>query len=214
MPLQDGDEVVIPSVAELQRSVLLIGPVPGATPADEITVAKRLPYVGGRDGPNARRRKRKHGGFPADLKNAYIKSGNELVPVDLEALPGSTRFLRGPSRTYMGDTIVIPQKRRAIVVEGAVYKPGIYPYNPNFTTGQYIEVAGGPSRMAQSSSSFRLVSPDGRVRRATLGMPVEPGDSLILPERTFSRSEVVSLVMGGVGLLLSGVAIVVVVVKP
>lgn len=210
--LHDGDGLSVPSIADLQRSVLLIGPVPGATAADEVTVTKRLPFV---EGQTMRSILEGNGalGASADLNGAYIKrASGEVEHVDLEALIVRRDFSADrPIR--LGDTVVIPQRRRGVVVEGAIYKPGIYPYNPNFSAGQYIDVAGGPSRMAQSGSRFRLVSPDGHVRTTKRGGAIEPGDTLVLPERTFSSGEVVSLVMGGVGLLLSGVAVVVLVVR-
>jgi protein involved in polysaccharide export with SLBB domain len=210
--LHDGDSVFVPTITELQRSILLVGPIPGASAADEITATKRLPFV---SGMMVRATVESNGplGASADLKNAYIKpEKGDVIPVDLEALLVRRDF-SADRPLHIGDTIVIPQRRRAISVEGAAVKPGVYPYNPRFTMSEYLALAGGPSRLAQSTSSFRLVKPDGTLHRLDRGVGIEPGDTIMLPERAFSRTEVVQLVMGGVGLLLSGAALVILVVR-
>jgi len=108
---------------------------------------------------------------------------------------------------YIGDSIVVPQKRRGITVEGAVMHPGIIPFNPPFRGQEYIATAGGPAKNARAESAYRVVSADGSSRRLTGNVAIQPGDLIVVPERSFSRSEVVQLVLGGVGLLVSSVSL-------
>src|SRR5207248_5396108 len=44
---QAGDIIQVPTIAELQKMVLVLGAITGATPADEATSLKRLPYAEG-----------------------------------------------------------------------------------------------------------------------------------------------------------------------
>ena len=210
--LQDQDSVTIPSVSELQRSVLLIGPVVGGTAADEVTTVRRLAYF---EGATARQLIEGAGGLgaSADLKNAYIKRDSGAIEkLDLERVL-VLRDFSADRPVQIGDSIVVPQKRRGVIIEGAVMHPGVVPYNPNFHAFEYVDTAGGPAKDARGRSSYRLVSSDGRAKSLTDRTLIEPGDSILVPQRSFSRSEVVQLVMGGVGLLISS-ATLLLVLKP
>ena len=211
--LHDQDSVIVPSVGELQRSVLLIGPVAGGTAADEVTTVRRLEYF---EGATARQLIEGAGGLgaSADLKNAYIKrNSGAFEKLDLERVL-VLRDFSADRPVQIGDSIVVPQKRRGVVVEGAVMHPGIIPYNPQFRVSEYVDTAGGPAKDARGRSSYQLITSDGHAKRLTDKVTIEPGDSILVPQRSFSRSEVVQLVMGGVGLLISSATLVYLVVKP
>src|SRR5207248_11540808 len=107
------------------------------------------------------------------------------------------------------DTLVVPFKRRNVVVEGAVFAPGPYPYNPSFGVEQYLSLAGGRNRFAQSLSDVKLITPNGEMKPYEPALQVEPGSSLVVPERNFSRTEIVQIVLGAAGILVSGVAVVI-----
>jgi protein involved in polysaccharide export with SLBB domain len=209
-PLQDDDEVLVRSVAELQQSILLIGAVVGADPLDPATNSKRLPYV---RGDTVRSLIERAGGVkaPGDLRRSYIsrpREGKEplLIPVDLEALLVYRNF-RADKRIRMGDTIVIPPMRRSILVEGAVARAGLYDYNPNFRILEYIAHAGGRTRSARSIDDVQIVSPNGATFPYRGDTKPKPGDTILVPERNFTRAEVVQIGISVAGLVLSGVAI-------
>ena len=176
-PLKDGDEVIVPSVSDLQRTVLLIGPVAGAAAADEVTSVRRLSYYEGAtvghliDGAGGL-------GASADLKGAYIKRKDGSVDkVDLEKLLVMRDFSADRS-VAIGDSIIVPQKRRSVLVEGAVMHPGPIAYNPAFGGQEYIATAGGAAKNARGESNYRLVSSTGQSRKLTGRTAVEPGDSI------------------------------------
>jgi polysaccharide biosynthesis/export protein len=206
-PLIDDDEVIVPSAAELQRSVLLIGPVAGADPVDQATTSRRLPYV---DGDTVRSLIERAGGIksPGDLQRSYLSRPRKnedplLIPIDLEALIVRRDF-SADRPVMMGDTITIPPKRHGIVVQGAVGRPGVYNFNPAFGIAEYVADAGGATRTARDLDEARIIAPDGRRAR---NRGVQPGDVILVPERTFTRPEIVQIVIASAGLLLSGVAI-------
>jgi polysaccharide export outer membrane protein len=206
LPMRDGDHIYISSTSELQRTVLLIGPVAGAKSADETTSVRRLPYFVG-----ATVRSLIEGagevGASADLANSYIRKENgSIIPVDLEALLVRRDFT-ADHPVEVGDTIVVPQKRHSIVVEGAALRPGVYPFNPRFTAQDYVGISGGPNKNAQPPGTYRVISPSGSVANWSPDLKLEPGDTVLIPERSFSRAEVVGLVLSGAGLLLTSVSV-------
>ncbi|MGA8891039.1 MAG: SLBB domain-containing protein [Anaeromyxobacteraceae bacterium] len=230
VPIVREDSVWIPAFLELQQSVTITGALAGVAPTagvagtttalatgganansatsamnDDGGATRRLPFA---QGDTVRSMLERVGGVGplADLKGSYILRNNQAIPVDLYALV-MMRDLRADKPVELGDTIVIPFKRPNVLVEGAVFKPGPYPYNPNFNVEQYLALAGGPNRFAQSTDNVYMVTPEGQTREFAPDLKVEPGASLVVPERNFSRSEVVAIILAGAGLLLSGVTI-------
>ncbi len=208
--LQDDDKILVRSAGELQRTVLLIGAVVGADPLDRAATIKRLPYI---EGDTVRSLIERAGGIqaPGDLHRSYIRrpgkgSSAKLVPIDLEALLVRRDFT-ADKPIAMGDTIVIPPMRYSILVEGAVARSGLYDFNPRFGVPEYIAHAGGRTRTARDMDEVKLIEPDGATRPYKPGMPISPGDAILVPERNFTRAEVAQLVLAGAGLILSGVAI-------
>ena len=215
--IQREDIVRVASSSELQQSVTVIGAVAGAvapesgalrsTAPDEVSATRRLPYV---LGDSVRTLIERVGGVGplADLTGAYLLRNGTVLPIDLYKLV-MLRDFQADRPVELGDTLVVPFKRRNILVEGAVFAPGPYPYNPSFGIEQYLSLAGGRNRFAQDLSDVKLVSPDGSMKGYVPGLKVEAGASLVVPERSFSRSEVVQIVLGAAGILLSGVAVVI-----
>ncbi|HYR49304.1 MAG TPA: SLBB domain-containing protein [Candidatus Eisenbacteria bacterium] len=200
--LQVDDAIHVPTISELQRSVLLIGAIAGASTTDQATSLKRLPFV---EKDTVRTLLDRTGGVnaEADLKEGYIQhqDGNRTA-VDLEALLVQRDF-SADRPVQMGDSVVVPYKRRSILVEGAVFRPSQYPFNPKLNLIDYVANAGGPTRFAQEKEEIRLITPTGEMRAFAPDLKVNPGDTIVVPERNFSRSEIVALVMAGVGLALS-----------
>jgi hypothetical protein len=63
--------------------------------------------------------------------------------------------------------------------------------------------AGGPSRFARSSSDFKIISPSGKLKPNRGGLSIQPGDTIVVPERSFSRAEIVQMVIGATALAIS-----------
>jgi polysaccharide biosynthesis/export protein len=209
-PLNDGEAVFVPTIDELQRSVLLIGAVVGADAVDAATTSRRLPFI---EGDTVRSLIERAGGIsaPGDLSRAYIArpkepGSPELIPIDLEALLVKRDF-REDRKIQMNDTIVVPPMRYSVLVEGAVGRAGLYTFNPQFGIRQYLALAGGRSRTARDLDEVELIGADGKTRSFSSEIRPSPGDTILVPERNFTRAEVVQIVLAGAGLLVSGIAI-------
>jgi len=86
-----------------------------------------------------------------------------------------------------GDVIYIPPRPSTVSVLGQVMQPGSFPYQAGASVGDYVERAGGYSRLADEGQVF-VVMPDGTARRiekswlrfsATTSLP--PGSSIVVP---------------------------------
>jgi protein involved in polysaccharide export with SLBB domain len=207
--LRDDDAIIVPSAQEMQRTVLLIGAVVGTDAIDAAATSKRLPFV---EGDTVRSLIERAGGItaPGDLSRAYISrrgdAGETIVPVDLNALLVKRDF-SADKKILIGDTIVVPPMRYSIRVEGAVTRSGVYNYNPLFSVPEYIAHAGGMTRSAQALGDVRVVAPNGKTQTYHSGLKISPGDAILVPERNFTRAELVQIVIAGAGLILSGVAV-------
>ena len=215
-PLRDDDEVFVQSVLELQRTVLLIGAVVGADPLDQATTSKRLPFV---EGDTVRSLIERAGGIraPGDLGRSYVsrpRKGEDplVIPIDLDKLLVQRDF-SVDQPIEMGDSLVIPPMRYAILVEGAVGRPGAYNFNPKFGVPEYVAHAGGRTRTARDQDEIKLVDSDGTTRPYKRDTKLQPGDAILVPERNFTRPEVVQIVLATAGLLLSGLAITIAVTR-
>jgi len=211
LPLERDDSVWFPIAAELQQSVTVVGAIAGATVTltgttpDETSSTRRLPFA---KGDTVRTVLERVGGTGplADLKGAYIVRGGVSIPVDLYAMV-MLRDLSADRPVELGDTLVVPFQRRNVLVEGAVFKPGPYAFNPSYNVEQYLSLAGGLNRFAQGMEDVYVVTPSGQMVPYSQDLRVAPGSSVVVPERNFSRSEVVAIILAGAGVLLSAVGI-------
>jgi protein involved in polysaccharide export with SLBB domain len=209
--LKDDDQVLVRGTDELRRTVLLIGAIVGADPLDTATTMKRLNFV---EGDTVLSLITRAGGIkaPGDLRRSYISRpkvapGNpDLIPIDLDALLVRRDF-SADKPIMMNDTIVIPSMRYSVLVEGAVNRGGLYPFNPKFGIAEYIAMAGGRTRSARDLDESKIIDANGATFDYGKDRKPNPGDSILVPERNFTRAEVVQIVMAGAGLLLSGIAI-------
>jgi protein involved in polysaccharide export with SLBB domain len=214
--LHPEDTIHVPTSAELQQSVMVVGAIGGAALArpgagsaapDEGSATRRMPFV---RGDTVRTLLERAGGAGplANLEGAYLLRDGKSVPVNLHALL-VLRDLTADRPVFLGDTLVVPFKRRNILVEGAVFKPGEYPFNPTYSVNEYLSLAGGRNRFAVPMSEVRVVTPNGETQEYSSRLRVDPGSTLVVPERNFSRAEVVQIMLSVASILVSGVAVVI-----
>lgn len=215
LAVQHDDTIHVPSYGELQRSVMVVGAVAGSgvkqagsgeLVPDESSGTRRLPFV---DGDSVRTLLERVGGvLPlADLEHSYLLRAGKSVPVNLHALV-MLRDLSADRPVELGDTLVVPFKKRSVLVAGAVFKPGEYVYNPTYGVDEYLSLAGGRNRFALSVEDVRVVAPGGQTAQYKRDLHVDPGSTVVVPERNFSRSEVVQIMLGVASVIVSGVAVV------
>ena len=92
-----------------------------------------------------------------------------------------------------GDRIYIPPRPKTIGVFGSVFSAGSYLHSDTRTVGDYLRLAGGPTRGADESSIF-VIRANGTVSSSLqesgyfsrgnqlAGLVAEPGDTIFVPE--------------------------------
>ncbi|MCF7822519.1 MAG: SLBB domain-containing protein, partial [Mariprofundaceae bacterium] len=82
-----------------------------------------------------------------------------------------------------GDAIYLPAKPGEVLVIGQVYNTTALLYNSRLNRNDYIDMAGGPTRMADESAIY-VVRASGRVEagRRFGNKKVLPGDTIVVPE--------------------------------
>ena len=204
-PLRDGDLVAVPNamarlpvvyvegaLVPLRADDPLIGPRAGATTGaigDETTAGARaeaiagairrvVPYRFGATVFDVIHPLRHSFSRNADLGAGYVIRGAERLPVDLERLVFGEEKA-GDLALQPYDTVVIPVRRRLVVVSGAVNVPGALPYVPDRTAAYYIGLAGGRDRARSSGSQVILTDAQGRTKDRSL--PLAPDDQIFVP---------------------------------
>ena len=147
----------------------------------------------------------------ADLRAGYVLRGADRLPVDLERLLfAEARDGDLPLDPY--DTIVIPVRRLAVTVAGAVRAPGVFPYLPGRNAGYYVRLAGG---VAPDGDAAGVTVIDGLGRRKERSAPLAPDDQIFVPAADASvLSRIIAPVATVGSLVLSIVSLVLVVTAP
>jgi protein involved in polysaccharide export with SLBB domain len=83
-----------------------------------------------------------------------------------------------------GDRFVVPRSPSDINVQGQVYSANAFVYEPGRNMKDYLKLAGGPGRQADTKRAF-VVRADGSVFSEQYGnlgkAPMYPGDTIVVP---------------------------------
>ncbi len=95
-----------------------------------------------------------------------------------------------------GDVLVIPKQPNFVVVSGQVYNPSAISFTPGKNAEWYLKQAGGPTQLANKKAIF-IVRADGSVlgqssgsfwSGGVMGARLEPGDSVVVPDKIIGGS--------------------------
>ncbi len=96
-----------------------------------------------------------------------------------------------------GDKFVVPPVPAAVNVVGAVYDQNSFLFRPGMRAGEYLRLAGGPDRDADSKHAF-IIRADGsvisRAAASTLwgnqfdALAMNPGDTIVVPQKVVKPS--------------------------
>lgn len=102
-----------------------------------------------------------------------------------------------------GDRFIVPSVPATVNVVGAVYDQNSFVYKSGRRVGDYLHMAGGPNRNADKKHMF-VIRADGSVvsRGSESGLwgntfystRINPGDTLVVPEKTFRPSALRGLI--------------------
>lgn len=89
-----------------------------------------------------------------------------------------------------GDTLVVPKRPSYVMVTGQVFNPTAVSYRPGKSARWYLGQSGGPTQLANKKGIF-VIRADGSVVGSrdglwsgnSMGAVLEPGDTVVVPER-------------------------------
>jgi protein involved in polysaccharide export with SLBB domain len=95
-----------------------------------------------------------------------------------------------------GDTLFIPKRPDFVLVSGQVFNASAITYEPGRQAGWYLRQAGGPTQTANKKSIF-ILRASGSVIGGTQGLwkggvldaRLQPGDSIVVPEKITGGSQ-------------------------
>jgi len=103
-----------------------------------------------------------------------------------------------------GDKIILPARSTTISVIGSVINDGTFLYQPEKSISDYLDDAGGATEFADASSLY-IIRTDGSIsssnRKSLFGwlgtsyssLAIQPGDTIVMPEKTGGQSFLSSL---------------------
>jgi polysaccharide export outer membrane protein len=121
-------------------------------------------------------------------KDAEVAPGEnpdaEVIRINLREL--QTGILRNNIVLQDGDTVFVP-KAQLVYLSGQVRSPGAYPVEPGMTVLQALSLGGGVTDRGATSRVriIRVIDGQSRTIGVELTDTVEPGDTVVVPERFF-----------------------------
>lgn len=121
-------------------------------------------------------------------KMRSVKAEGRIV---LELPDGEAQVKHLPDLALQdGDSVYIPRKPGTVDVLGSVYQSSAFIYKPHRTVNDYLSLAGGASVTADTSEIY-LLRADGTAQSGHSkgwfsglgGAPVNPGDTVVVPEK-------------------------------
>jgi protein involved in polysaccharide export with SLBB domain len=179
-PLENRDNVTIPSTMQLQAVMFVEGAVGSRGAGQDLTTSSRMIERFNRGETYASLIRRNIGWFSevSDTQNAYIIREGQRILINLNlALYDAT--YRGDLVIHENDVLVIPFRQYFVSVAGAVARPGRYPYIPDRDWEYYIGLAGGFVPGTNFNNSIGIMDINGKRMNKT---------DIITPETTITAN--------------------------
>lgn len=218
--LQDNDTVFVPLK---QRAVEIEGPVrrPGVYELkNEKTLSDVVKLAGGFSVGASRKDPIKvirYRGYeekeiievpdsPEEMSNFHLQDGDFIVV--------QHKFLTKHQFDYNvrqlpNDNIFYPAYEDKVFVIGGVKAPGAFPFNQYYSLRQYLTLAGGTTTMAKPKK-IHVVNVEGKAtkaKNAEYAGVINPGDTIVVPEKSVPTQFYIGLLPTIASLGLSGVAL-------
>lgn len=108
-----------------------------------------------------------------------------------------------------GDVLTVPKRPTFVLVSGQVYSPAAITYRPGKNAAWYLQRAGGTTELANDKAMF-VIRADGSVvgdgsggwwRGGVSGLDLQPGDTVVVPEKMVSANSVWRSLFGSAQIL-------------
>jgi len=173
------DQVVVDTVSESGKSIILEGAVRSDEAYDPTTSTAIVGQVSGRifyqyyPGETLQQMLKVIQGrlmTSSDLEHAYLVRGGQKTIINLKNIISGSNTGE-PMVLQADDQLTIPFAQRFVTVSGGVVRSGTYAFVPDKTADYYLALAGGPSTDAYKPLSVSITDENGKKvdRSATIG---------------------------------------------
>ena len=197
----------MPSANELLPCVYFEGAIGVGINGEDPQTSRRVVYTfyPGETLSQATQKLRTQLSAVSDIKNAYIKRGDEKIVVDMSSFLFNKDFTNDVP-LVANDTIIIPFRQFFVSVAGAVKTPGRYPYIPDRSWDYYVNLAGGIDEDKNSGQTLQIVDLQGKTH--SKDKPIQPEDSIVVASNSFlynfgKISAIVSTMISVTALIIS-----------
>jgi protein involved in polysaccharide export with SLBB domain len=143
---------------------------------------------------------------------SHPASGRQVIRISADV----SKWENTPADIEMraGDVLVVPKRPTFVMVNGQVYNATAISYTRGREAGWYLRQAGGPTQSANKKGIF-ILRADGSVvgragglwRENVLSTRLQPGDSIVVPEKITGGSMLWKNLMGGAQLASSAASV-------
>lgn len=137
-----------------------------------------------------------------NLKTFKIKKGDVVVVPHV--LLADKTFDYNLKR-IPGDNMFHPTVDDNVYVMGSVLQPGAFPFEPNFSYKEYVSLAGATEK--SKMKSIKIVRRNGEKIVATASAVINPGDTIVVPQKYWKAETIASWLGTITSLTLSSVLI-------
>lgn len=128
------------------------------------------------------------------LKEFYLKNADVVVVAHF--LTKGKEFDYNLPRLPGDSAIFYPSYEERVFIIGAVRQPGPYPFSPYYHVREYLTLSGGLTKDAKSERKIKVMSSKGEVSKAKMDTVINPGDTIIIPERYMRAENWATLILG------------------
>ncbi len=104
-----------------------------------------------------------------------------------------------------GDNIFYPTVDDNVYVMGAVLQPGAFPFQPNYSYKEYVSLAGATQH--SKMKRIKLIKKNGEQVKLSVNTVINPGDTILVPQKYWRAETVASWLSTVASLTLSSLII-------
>ena len=130
------------------------------------------------------------GEFPVNADGRVVLP--RLGEIAISGVPADSlqSFLTDKYRVYLNNPSIEVVLLRRVTITGAVRNPGVYPLMTTMTVADALALAGGPAEDGKRDKveirrDDRVVDADLRANRTIADSPIQSGDELYVPSKTW-----------------------------
>ena len=128
----------------------------------------------------------------SDLKQTMIRHADVIIAPHF--ITEKKEFDYNLTQLPGDNQLFYPSYEERVFVIGAVARAGPYPYSPYYNVRQYLTIAGGTTKLAKIRK-IRILTSQGKSEKATAKVEINPGDTIVVPEKYMAPESAVTLVL-------------------